>query len=73
MRAASDTIAQLAAAMAKAQSELINPVKSLTAVFEDNRNGGGAICYKYAPLSLHTENRRWTRAARPSMFRHAAL
>src|SRR5271169_5688846 len=51
MRAASDTIAQLAAAMAKAQSELVNPVKSLTAVIERGRNGGGAICYKYAPLS----------------------
>jgi hypothetical protein len=37
--------------MAKAQSELINPVKSLTAILEGNRNGGGAICYKYAPLS----------------------
>jgi len=51
MRAASDSIAQLAAAMAKAQSELINPVKSLTAILEGNRNGGGPICYKYAPLS----------------------
>src|SRR5271169_5963903 len=50
MRAASDTIAQLAAAMAKAQSELVNPIKSLTAVIESNRNGGGAISYKYAPL-----------------------
>ena len=34
MRASSDTIAQLAAAMAKAQSELVNPPKSLTAVLE---------------------------------------
>jgi hypothetical protein len=34
MRASSDTIAQLAAAMAKAQSELINPVKSLTAIMQ---------------------------------------
>src|SRR5271169_1205444 len=51
MRAASDTIAQLAAAMAKAQSELVNPIKSLTAVIERGRNGGGAISYKYAPLS----------------------
>ena len=34
MRASSDTIAQLAAAMAKAQSELVNPVKSLTALIE---------------------------------------
>jgi ERF superfamily len=51
MRAASDAIAQLAAAMAKAQSELINPVKSLTAVLDCNRHGRGPICYKYAPLS----------------------
>src|ERR1700741_934079 len=49
MRASSDTIAQLAAAMAKAQSELVNPVKSLTAVIE--RANGGAQSYKYAPLS----------------------
>ena len=39
MRASSDTIAQLAAAMAKAQSELVNPAKSLTAVLERGRNG----------------------------------
>ena len=41
MRASSDSIAQLAAAMAKAQSELVNPVKSLTAVIE-RANGGAA-------------------------------
>ena len=51
MRASSDTIAQLAAAMAKAQSELVNPAKSLTAVVERGRNGGGAQSYRYAPLS----------------------
>ena len=51
MRASSDTIAQLAAAMAKAQSELVNPAKSLTAVLERGRNGGGAQSYRYAPLS----------------------
>ena len=50
MRASSDTIAQLAAAMAKAQSELVNPAKSLTAVIE-RANGGGTQSYKYAPLS----------------------
>jgi hypothetical protein len=51
MRASSETIAQLAAAMAKAQSELINPAKSLTAVLERGRNGAGAQSYRYAPLS----------------------
>src|SRR4029077_3520012 len=51
MRASSDAIAQLAAAMAKAQSELVNPAKSLTAVLERGRNGSGPISYRYAPLS----------------------
>ena len=51
MRASSDTIAQLAGAMAKAQSELVNPTKSLTAVLERGRNGTGPISYRYAPLS----------------------
>lgn len=51
MRASSDSIAQLAAAMAKAQSELTNPAKSLTAVLERGRNGGGPLSYRYAPLS----------------------
>jgi hypothetical protein len=51
MRASSETIAQLAAAMAKAQSELINPAKSLTAVLERGRNGAGAKSYRYATLS----------------------
>ena len=50
MRASSDNIGQLAAAMAKARSELVNPVKSLTAVIE-RANGGGTQSYKYAPLS----------------------
>jgi hypothetical protein len=51
MRTSSDSIAQLAAAMAKAQSELVNPAKSLTAVLERGRNGGGPFSYRYAPLS----------------------
>jgi hypothetical protein len=51
MRASSDSISELAAAMAKAQSELVNPPKSLTAVLERGRNGMGPISYRYAPLS----------------------
>jgi hypothetical protein len=54
MRAPSDFIAQLAAATAKAQSELVNPAKSLTAVIE-RANGGGTQSYKYAPLSSGLE------------------
>jgi hypothetical protein len=51
MRASSDSIAQLAAAMAKAQPELVNPAKSLTAVLERGRNGNSPLSYRYAPLS----------------------
>jgi hypothetical protein len=51
VRASSDTIAQLAAALAKAQSELVNPAKSLTAILEGGRSGAGPQCYRYAPLS----------------------
>jgi hypothetical protein len=51
MPVSSDSIAQLAAAMAKAQSELVNPIKSLTAVLERGRTGIGPISYRYAPLS----------------------
>jgi hypothetical protein len=51
MRTSSESIAQLAAAMAKAQSELTNPAKSLIAVLERGRNGGGPFSYRYAPLS----------------------
>jgi hypothetical protein len=52
----SDSIAHLAGALAKAQVELTNPVKSCTAVLERGRGGsggaGGAVqTYRYAPLS----------------------
>jgi hypothetical protein len=51
MRTSSESIAQLAAAMAKAQTDLTNPAKSLTAVLERGRNGNGPLSYRYAPLS----------------------
>ncbi len=51
MQASSDSISELAAAMAKAQAELVNPPKSLTAVLERGRNGMGPFSYRYAPLS----------------------
>ena len=51
MQTSSDSISQLAAALAKAQAELVNPIKSLTGVLERGRNGLGPISYRYAPLS----------------------
>src|SRR4051794_20031193 len=50
-RAARSSIAQLAGALAKAQTELVNPPKSLTAVPERDRTGRVGQAYRYAPLS----------------------
>src|SRR5215207_8418905 len=46
-----DSIAQLACALAKAQIELINPPKSLTAHLDGDGNGSPGPSYRYAPLS----------------------
>jgi hypothetical protein len=46
-----DCIAQLACALAKAQIELVNPPKSLTAHLEGNGAGSPGQSYLYAPLS----------------------
>lgn len=51
MRSASDSIAQLASALAKAQIELVNPVKTLTGVIDRWGSGNEGQSYRYAPLS----------------------
>jgi hypothetical protein len=51
MHRSSESIATLAGALAKAQTELTNPEKSLTATIRINRNGEGAHTFRYAPLS----------------------
>src|SRR5256886_7685180 len=51
MHRSSDSIAALAAALAKAQSELTNPEKSLVATIGTDRPGEGARTFRYAPLS----------------------
>ncbi|WP_407530617.1 ERF family protein [Methylobacterium oryzisoli] len=50
MRLSSSSIGQLAGALAKAQAELTNPVKSLPATLDESGRGGGKS-YRYAPLS----------------------
>src|ERR1700758_344873 len=47
----SETVAALASALAKAQTELINPEKSLTATIRTGRPGDGERSFRYAPLS----------------------
>src|SRR5437868_5180815 len=51
MPRSSETVAALASALAKAQAELINPEKSLTATIRGVRPGEGERSFRYAPLS----------------------
>jgi hypothetical protein len=47
----SESIGSLAAALAKAQGELVNPEKSLVATIRADGRGGGERTFRYAPLS----------------------
>jgi len=51
MHRSSESIAALAAALAKAQSELTNPEKSLVGTIGADRPGEGTRTFRYAPLS----------------------
>ena len=51
MQRSSDSVAALAAALAKAQSELVNPEKSLTATIRPAAPGEAGRSFRYAPLS----------------------
>src|SRR5216684_4313938 len=51
MHRSSESIAALAAALAKAQSELSNPEKSLVGTIGTDRPGEGVRTFRYAPLS----------------------
>src|SRR6476659_9590828 len=51
MPRSSETVAALASALAKAQAELINPEKSLTATIRAGRPVDGERSFRYAPLS----------------------
>jgi ERF superfamily len=51
MHRSSESVAALASALAKAQAELVNPEKSLTATLRTGRPGEGERSFRYAPLS----------------------
>jgi hypothetical protein len=51
MQRSSQSIGTIAAALAKAQAELINPEKSLTGTIRSDGGGGAARLFRYAPLS----------------------
>jgi hypothetical protein len=51
MQRSSESIASLAAALAKAQTELVNPEKLLVGTIRSDDPGGGKRVFRYAPLS----------------------
>jgi len=51
MHRSSESVAALASALAKAQAELVNPEKSLTATIRTGRPGEADRSFRYAPLS----------------------
>jgi hypothetical protein len=55
MQRSSPSIAALATALAKAQTELANPEKSLTGTIEPQGGEGGVRQFRYAPLSSGLE------------------
>src|SRR5262249_24419469 len=51
MQRASDTIGTIAAAMAKAQAQLVNPEKSLIGTIRSDQTSGSERSFRYASLS----------------------
>ena len=51
MQRSSESIGTIAAALAKAQGELINPEKSLVATIRPDGSGAAERSFRYAPLS----------------------
>src|SRR5260370_16200860 len=51
MQRSSESVAALASALAKAQAELVNPEKTLTATIRSAAPGEGQRTFRYAPLS----------------------
>ena len=51
MQRSSETIGTIAAALAKAQAQLVNPEKSLVGTIRSDQTGGAERSFRYAPLS----------------------
>jgi hypothetical protein len=60
MQQSSSSVGALAAALAKAQAELVNPEKSMTATIRSDDKGGPEQTFRYAPLSSGLEILRKT-------------
>src|SRR5712691_5449477 len=51
MQRSSETIGTIAAALAKAQAQLVNPEKSLVGTIRSDQTSGPERSFRYAPLS----------------------
>src|SRR3974390_2657375 len=51
MQRSSETIGTIAAALAKAQAQLVNPEKSLVGTIRSDQSSGSGRSFRYAPLS----------------------
>src|ERR1700755_1841928 len=51
MQRSSETIGTIAAALAKAQAQLVNPEKSLVGTIRADKSGAAERSFRYAPLS----------------------
>ena len=51
MQRSSETIGTIAAALAKAQAQLVNPEKSLVGTIRSDQSGATERSFRYAPLS----------------------
>ena len=65
MQRSSETIGTIAAALAKAQAQLVNPEKSLVGTIRSERPSGSERSFRYAPLSsAHWKMQKITRHSR---------
>jgi hypothetical protein len=55
MQRSSEKVGTIAAALAKAQAQLVNPEKSLTGTIRFDRAGATERSFRYAPLSTPVE------------------
>jgi hypothetical protein len=72
MQRCSESIAAIAGALAKAQAELVNPEKSLTATLRPERQGGTERSFRYARerARYHPQDPWRARDRHPSGHRH---
>src|SRR6516165_2747546 len=67
MQRSSESIGTIAAALAKAQAQVVNPEKSLVGTIRSDQTGGSERIFRYAPLSSGLD------IVRKTLSQHAAV